>query len=287
MTDLLQAHFSSAFEQHIRIGTDGGTALERLTGATNLSRGKIKQAMQKGAVWITQHKHTTRLRRATKTVTTNDVIHLYYDEKVLASKPGTPKLIADKIHYSIWHKPQGMYSQGSRWGDHCSIHRWIEKHHQPQKPAFIVHRLDRAANGLMVIAHSKKMAATFSAMFQARTIKKHYQITVHGQFPATETPITLDANLDGRAALSKAQLRRYDPELKHSILDIQIDTGRKHQIRRHLAGFGFPVVGDALYGQKDENSILQLTACRLIFTCPLTDQPQVYEAQPDFRSTLI
>lgn len=272
--------FTSAFEQHIRIGSSDGSALERLTGVTGLSRGRVKQAMQKGAVWVTQNKHTVRLRRATKTVSAGDIIHLYYSEKVLASKPGTPKLIADKTHYSIWHKPHGMYSQGSRWGDHCSIHRWIEKHHQPQKPAFIVHRLDRAANGLMVIAHSKKMAAAFSAMFQTRTIQKHYQVIVHGQFPSADEAIIFDTDLDGRSALSKARLRQYKPECKQSILDIQIDTGRKHQIRRHLADFGFPVVGDALYGQKDDSSILQLTACRLIFTCPLTGQAQRYEVQP-------
>ena len=274
---------SSSFEQHIRIGVDDGTALERLTGVTKLSRGRIKQAMQKGAVWVTQNKHTVRLRRATKTVSAGDTIHLYYDEKVLTTEPTTPKLIADKAQYSIWQKPHGMYSQGSRWGDHCSIHRWIEKHHQPQKPAFIVHRLDRAASGLMVIAHSKKMAAIFSAMFQARAIKKYYQITVHGQFPAADEPIIFDSDLDGRSALSKARLRRYDSALNHSILDIQIETGRKHQIRRHLVDFGFPVVGDKLYSQKDDDNILQLTACRLLFTCPLTDQPQVYDIQSELN----
>ena len=64
---------------------------------------------------------------------------------------------------SIWYKPYGIYCQGSKWGDHHTIHRMAEQ--QLQRPCFIVHRLDRATTGLVIVAHKKKIAAALAALF--------------------------------------------------------------------------------------------------------------------------
>ena len=248
-----------------------------LAEASGLSRQRIKQLMQKGAVWVTHGRTTRRLRRADKALQAGDELHLYYDEAVLSSEVPSARIIADEEGYSVWYKPHGMLCQGSKWGDHCTINRWAEQHLTPQRPAFIVHRLDRAASGLILLAHRKKVAAALAELFQRRMIEKRYQVLVEGRFAERERPLYIDARLDGRKAASHVRLIHYDPIQNRSLLDVKIDSGRKHQIRRHLAGIGLPVVGDRLYGRAERrDEELQLTACYLAFKCPLSGERREY-----------
>ena len=269
---------STHFECHLRISEQDAKAASLLAEASGLSRQCIKQAMQKGAVWVTHGRGTRRLRRADKTLQPGDELHLYYDEAVLASEVAPARLIADEGGYSVWCKPHGMLCQGSKWGDHCTINRWAEQHLTPQRSAFIVHRLDRAASGLILLAHRKKVAAALAELFQRRIIEKRYRVLVEGRFAERDRPLYIDAKIDGRKATSHVRLIHYDPVHDRSLLDVKIDSGRKHQIRRHLAGIGLPVVGDRLYGRaecKDED--LQLTACHLAFKCPLSGERREYK----------
>ncbi|WP_236725660.1 pseudouridine synthase family protein [Candidatus Reidiella endopervernicosa] len=226
--------------------------------------------MSKGAVWLTHDEHTARLRRAKRKPLAGDTLHLYYDEQVLAEEPTPPTLVADEGDYSVWYKPYGMRSQGSKYGDHCTINRWVEQNLEPERPAFIVHRLDRAATGLIIIAHKKRVAAEFTRMFQQRSIDKRYRVTVHGEFPDTPEPQLIEREIEGRSARSLITKLAFNGEQNRTHLDVSIETGRKHQIRRHLAEAGFPVVGDRLYGQKGDSEDLCLTAYQLTFACPVT-----------------
>ncbi|MCW8943383.1 MAG: RluA family pseudouridine synthase [Sedimenticola sp.] len=267
---------SSKQEHHIDISEAGKTALDWLAAHTVLSKQRIKQTMDKGAVWLTHGKYTQRLRRAKRVLPEGDTLHLYYDETVLLQQPPEPQLIADEGDYSVWYKPCGMLSQGSKWSDHCTINRWVEKHLKPQRPAFIVHRLDRAATGLILIAHSKQATQGLTACFEKRELDKRYRAIVRGDCSKRQQPETIDAEIDGRWARSNIQCLEYHAEMNRSLLEIQIESGRKHQIRRHLSGIGFPIEGDRLYGIGDEKKDLQLTACSLKFTCPLTGLKRHY-----------
>lgn len=264
------------FEHHLTIVDDKLEAIDHLVRATGLSKRQLKQVMQKGAVWLSRDGHTQRIRRASKPLKAGDQLHLYYDARILDSKPAIPRLIADEVAYSIWYKPYGLLCQGSKWGDHCTIQHWVEGHLQPQRPAFIVHRLDRAATGLIILAHEKKTAAAFSQMFSQRLLDKVYQIIVHGAFPAGPGPITVNDDIEGKSALSHFSRIDYDPTGDRSLLEVTLETGRKHQIRRHSAGMGFPVVGDRLYGQSVDAEDLQLTAWQLAFDCPLSGEYRCY-----------
>ena len=264
------SQFDTVFEKHLKVESEA-SAVDLLAEATGFSKQHIKQIMQKGAVWVTlasgSEKNAQRLRRAKKTLQPGDELHLYYDEKVLAEEPPVPKLIADEGAYSVWYKPYGLRSQGSKWSDHCTIARWVETHFEPQRPAFVVHRLDRAATGLIIIAHKKSIAALFSRMFANRKMEKRYRAVVHGKFPDSPQPYTMSQPIDERAAVSHATLLKYDAKQDRSLLEVHIETGRKHQIRRHLSEAGYPLVGDRLYGKADarDDENLQLTACYLTF----------------------
>ncbi|OOZ35657.1 RluA family pseudouridine synthase [Solemya velesiana gill symbiont] len=298
---------SQHFECHIDVVQNGDNPVELFAEASGLSKQRIKSAMLKGAAWLTSGKHTRRLRRQAKPMKTGDKLHLYYDEKILATEPQPAKLVSDEGAYSVWHKPRGMLSQGSKWSDHCTIYRWAEQHLQPERNGFIVHRLDRAASGLILVAHQKKVATALARLFQERSITKRYQVKVatalarlfqersitkryqvivHGQFPDREQTLTIASEIDGRPARSHARLIEHDPELDRSRLEISIDIGRKYQIHRHLASIGFPVVGDRLYGDKDDSADLQLTACYLAFTCLVSNQPKAFELPEELKPTL-
>jgi tRNA pseudouridine32 synthase/23S rRNA pseudouridine746 synthase len=267
---------SQVIEKHTTLSQDSDSVLEVLEAESGLSKQKLKQAMQKGCVWWERGKQVQRLRRATKPLKTGDQLHLYYDEEVLATVPPTPKLIADEGAYSIWHKPYGMYSQGTKWGDHCTITRYAEQHLTPQRPAFTVHRLDRAANGLIIIAHTKTVAAAFAQMFKEHKLQKHYRAVVFGQFPLTESELLIDAPVEDKPARSFVKCISYDENAQQSVVNVRIESGRKHQIRHHLSGLGFPLVGDRLYGDKPQTQDLQLTAYYLAFICPVTQVEKEY-----------
>lgn len=270
----------SRFEKHIEITSPNAVAVDLLATETSLSKQQIKQVMQKGAVWVSKGNKTQRLRRAKKAVFIGETLHIYYDQMVLERVPPEPVLLADEGRYSVWNKPYGMLSQGSKWGDHCTITRWAEQHLTPQRVSFVVHRLDRAANGLIVVAHEKNAAAALSKLFQDRQIDKRYQIWVHGQFSEQATrdnPVKVDSNIDGRSAVSYFILLNYDATQNRSLLEVSIDTGRKHQIRRHSALLGFPVIGDRLHGIEGDKEDLQLSAYYLAFKCPYSGKQKTFD----------
>jgi len=125
------------FECHINIATGNETAVTLLAEDSGLSKARVKQAMQKGAVWLTTERGTRRLRRMDKVMKGGDKLHLYYNEKILLKEVDPPLLFADEGSYSVWCKPYGMLSQGSKWGDHFAINRWVEQHLTPQRPPLL------------------------------------------------------------------------------------------------------------------------------------------------------
>ena len=274
------SYHTDRFEIHLPVEKSGTNAVDLLADACALSKQHLKRIMLKGAVWVSVGKRTQRLRRAKRLLKAGETLHLYYDKAVLEREMTPPELMADFGHYSVWNKPYGVLSQGSKWGDHCTVTRWAEQELKPQRNAFVVHRLDRAANGLIVIAHEKQAAAKLSALFQQRDIDKRYRIWVEGEFSSvakSDKPITVDLPIDGRHARSHFVFMQYDPVKQQSLLDVSIETGRKHQIRRHAASLGFPVIGDRLYGQRKTTENLQLSAYYLAFICPFTGQPQKFD----------
>ena len=274
----------SHFESHIRvtledITTRDPTALDILASSTPLSKQKLKHVMSNGAVWLENDKGINRLRRAKKPVHQGEILHLYYDESIQDTRPEPAELTADEGDYSIWNKPYGMYSQGTRWGDHCTIYRWAES--QLQRTSFLVHRLDRAASGLIIIAHSKKTAAAFARLFEKRRIKKLYRVEVSGSYEELRKiiptlPYIISSPIDDKPAVSKIIAIEESEKKDRTIVHIEIETGRKHQIRKHMAGLGHPVIGDRLYGSKQLEEDLKLQSRYLKFNCPKTGTVRQY-----------
>ncbi len=259
---------SVKFKKHICIEKPQ-IILDVLNENIELSKQQLKKLMQNGAVWLENAHGINRIRRAKKILNKNDQLYIYYDEKIQELKPSPASLIADMGDYSIWNKPGGMYSQGTKWGDHCTIYRWAEQNLLPQRQAYIVHRLDKAANGLIIVAHKKSIAAEFSKMFEQRLMHKKYQAVVEGLVEDFSLPYIIENKLDNKAAISEIISINKQVKKNQTQIEIKIKTGRKHQIRRHLQGLGYPIVGDRLYGTIESQKDLQLSSVELEFICPV------------------
>lgn len=249
---------------------DVSTAVDYLMAHTGLSKSKLKQAMNKGAVWLQRGRgKRKRLRRATAMLQAGDVLALYYAPDLLEREPPQAKVLWHSRDYSVWYKPPGLLAQGNEYGDHASLLRQAELADPQRKPVYLVHRLDREASGLMLIAHTQTAARALSQLFQQQQVSKEYEVKVRGR-PAPEQG-EIRQPLDGRSALTHYVLQQYDSQSNTSVLQVRIDTGRTHQIRRHLASLGHPVMGDPRYGHDNKSKAgLQLSAIRLAFHCPLT-----------------
>ncbi|MEL0081426.1 MAG: RNA pseudouridine synthase [Gammaproteobacteria bacterium] len=277
------------WEIHLTVDA-AADAATLLASASGLTKTRVKQVMQRGAVWWQQGDQVRRLRRAKRQVAAGEQLHLYYDARVLAMEPQAAILIADEGSYSVWNKPAGMLSQGSKWGDYATLTRYAEQHLTPERNAFLVHRLDRDARGLMVVAHTKSSARELSRQFQHREVTKIYRAQVSGRVPENSQSIELTEPLDGKPAQSQVTLLGYDQTLDCSWVSVNILTGRKHQVRRHLAGAGWPIMGDRRYGESrpeqtagvdSEPPGLQLVAAELTLTDPQSAELRHYQLPAD------
>ena len=166
----------------------------------------------------------------------------------------------------------------------------------------IVHRLDKATSGLIIVAKNDESHRRLSAAFAARKVKKTYVALVHGWMEKEKGTVTSSISRDkirrtrmttrgpGREAITHFTVqRRLESRFgKFTLLELQIDTGRTHQIRVHLSSLKYPIVGDTLYGapreiheiqgrgQNQESRLLSrnfLHAAALRFEHPRTGAP--------------
>lgn len=262
---LVKKHFS----QKVSLG-------EVLMKAADLSPSVLGEAATKGAVWIQKggRGKILRIRLLKEVVSPNDLIFLYYDPKVLRhATVETLECVYEDHNYGIWIKPAGVVPQGSQSGDHASLLRYVEK--VKDKDVYLVHRLDRETEGLMLIAYQSKAAAYFSDLFQKNKIKKIYEAIVVGSMPVGHRE-TISASLDDKEAITHVIV--VDSQENRSLLQITIETGRLHQIRRHLDFIGHPVMGDPKYGKGNKNRQgLCLRAYALEFEDPWERKIKVFQ----------
>lgn len=210
---------------------------------------------------------------------------------VAAAQPrgAAPPLQAlyEDAHLIALLKPAGLLSVPGRGVDRAdclsarALERWPD--------ALIVHRLDQATSGLMLMARSPEVQRALSTAFAERRVHKHYEALVHGQAAAAgtsgwqeiELPLIVDwpnrprSKVDpvaGKPSLTRWRALAHDTTRHTTRLALEPVTGRSHQLRVHLLAIDHPIVGDTLYGPPDGAPRLMLHACGLRLAHPVTGQ---------------
>ena len=179
------------------------------------------------------------------------------------------------------------------------LNEYVRKGNQKSKRrVFIVHRLDRDTSGIIVFAKDKKAKRYLQEEWQS--FSKKYYALVNGKMLEKEGVITsyLTENSvhrmysvtdPSKGKLAKTGYKVIKESTKYSLLEIDLQTGRKNQIRVHLADKGCSVVGDKKYGVKEKNiKRLMLHAASLTITHPLSKEKMIFKtAVPAYFESLM
>lgn len=178
----------------------------------------------------------------------------------------------------VLNKPAGLVCHPTKTNAWSSLIGRVRLHLGESAPAHMVNRLDRETSGLVLVAKTDDFARALRKLWESREVTKGYQAIVHG-WPVEDRGL-IDAPLgkdessrvaikdcvrpDGAASQTEFAVERRceRAEGKFALLNVTPRTGRKHQIRIHLAHAGHPIVGDKLYGH-DEDCYLALVEDRL------------------------
>jgi len=254
-------------EIHKQVIYKNQNAIDLLQDHEELSAEQIQQCFNNGAVWLQTAGKPQRIYQPETTLKPGHKIHCYCNSTTLTDCPFEAELVADFEDFSIWNKPSGMLSQGSKWGDHWALYRWIKHHIWADRESFITHRLDRFTSGLIIVAHNKTTNTQFHRLFENRKIHKTYRAIVSGLMTQNQS-LTLKSKIDNKNAESQVKVIDLQTSSQQSLVEIKPETGRKHQIRIHLAETGHPVINDRQYGKPAFDGDLQLQASELEFSHP-------------------
>ena len=190
-------------------------------------------------------------------------------------------------------KPAGILTMASERERERTVYAFLReraKRKRPPEKIFIVHRLDREASGLLVFAKTIDAKDYLQTQFKDHSAGRIYTAIVEGQVAPDEFTIRsfLDENRAfrvystqrrGAGKLAVTHVRVLKRKGKTTLIEVRLETGRKHQIRVHLAERGNPVVGDKFYGTgATRASRLALHGARLEFQHPLTRKRMTFES---------
>jgi 23S rRNA pseudouridine1911/1915/1917 synthase len=201
-------------------------------------------------------------------------------------------------HLVVVNKPSCLPTQPDLTGD-ASL--WAQLSAHLKEELYLIHRLDRVASGLVIFAKNTSMAAHLSAQFKEKTTEKNYFAIVEKR-PAsdqgylthfliknskTNTSKAFSEEKEGSKRAELAYILRGVSE-RYFLLDIQLLTGRHHQIRAQLAAIGSPIKGDVKYGARRSNAnrAIHLHAYKLVFIHPISKEKLTFKCLPDTMDNL-
>ena len=205
------------------------------------------------------------------------------------------EVLYEDNHVIVVFKPANILSQSDITGDIdmlTLIKEYIkEKYNKPGNVFLgLVHRLDRPVQGVMVFAKTSKAASRLSKQIQEHEFKKQYLAIINGNISEKKgefcdyleklengNTVVTDGNHGKKSILRYEVLKEVS---NYSLVNIELVTGRHHQIRVQFASRGYPLVGDQRYGREDKQQIC-LCSYYLSFLHPITKERLVFKRYPD------
>lgn len=211
--------------------------------------------------------------------------------KLVSNKDNLQILLEDN-HIIVVNKRVGDIVQGDKTGDKPLsevVKEYIkEKYNKPGEVFLgVVHRLDRPTTGIVVFARTSKALERLNAMFSNRETQKTYWAVVKNKPPKTSDNLVHFLKRNPKNNTSKAHLKEVPESKKASLdytivkelnnyfaLEINLHTGRHHQIRSQLQAIGCPIKGDLKYGfdRSNPDGGIHLHARKLVFTHPVSKE---------------
>lgn len=202
----------------------------------------------------------------------------------------------------VVNKPSGMAVHGGS-GESFGVIECLREARADQKQALeLVHRIDRETSGLLIISKKRSALRKLQEQLRNRVWKKYYQTLVLGDWPKAlkqvdlpllkiqtsekEQRVFVDPKGDKACSIFSIKHRLADKNSSYTLLQVQILTGRTHQIRVHTSANSHPIAGDDRYGNFEQNKILAksglkrmfLHAARVQIIHPKTEEPLWLEA---------
>lgn len=193
-------------------------------------------------------------------------------------------IIYEDAELLVLNKPADLVCHPTKGDEYSSLASRVRLYLGPESTCRIVNRLDRETSGVTFVAKNSATAGELGKLWEARSVEKEYLAIVHGHVAEDSGIIELPLGKDEKSIISVKDcvrpdgtsastqffvLKRFkrmvagaEAELPFTFLRVVPRTGRKHQIRIHLAAIGHPIVGDKLYGG-DEDLYLALAQHRL------------------------
>ncbi len=210
------------------------------------------------------------------------------------------QVVYEDNHLIVVYKSSGEIVQGDKTGDTPlseTVMAYIKEKYQKPGAVFlgVVHRLDRPVSGLVLFARTSKALSRLNAMFRNGEVHKTYWALVQGVPVTDTTPVTVTHWLTRNEKQNKSYA--YDHEVpgskkamlryrtigrtdRYQLLEVQLLTGRHHQIRCQLAALGMPIRGDLKYGARRSNpdGSISLLSRRMAFVHPVSKQEIVLDS---------
>jgi 23S rRNA pseudouridine1911/1915/1917 synthase len=207
-----------------------------------------------------------------------------------------PQVLYVDNHLLVLRKPAGMPVQPDESGDLSLLDwgkAWLKKEYAKPGNVFLglVHRLDRPVAGVVVFGRTSKGAARLSEQFRTRAVKKIYWALAEGEVPAEGVLRHEIVRPEGKSSQIAAPGEGKPAELSYrrlgggagiSRVEIELGTGRHHQIRLQFSASGHPLLGDKRYGStKAFGGQIALLARELVFKHPTRNEQMRFVAEPD------
>ncbi len=210
------------------------------------------------------------------------------------------RILFEDNHLIVINKKAGELVQGDQTGD-VPLAELLKKHLKEKynKPGDaylgVVHRLDRPTSGVVLFAKTSKALSRLNEQFKNRTPKKTYWGIVSKEFDSPEGCLNHWMTRNNKQNKSKAHKNevpnsklailnfKRKKDLDHyCLLEINLETGRHHQIRAQFSSLGFPIQGDLKYGaaRSNKDGSISLHARKLEIIHPVTNEPLEFIADP-------